>query len=328
MKKIFSLLMISFLFGAVLNGKNVGANSELAKTKSPVPATRVYFSNEVPLLGIAKESKEFFIKPEGGFAYLIVDNYPDNFAYDQVQVKVYKSINGTSQSYDNKTYNISTGNYYTYIKYDFYSTGYYIFDVYNKYGTFLGTATVTINNQTGSSSAAASPSGSSGSTYNGDCITGYKEYYTSSYGFAMCIPKDCYTTESTTGKDGITINNFYGHKVEVTFMEEPIDGLDKFDLSVVNLTRDYVKSLYSSYYRSEFKLLSSKGDIAIYRSVTKAVPSSGATLQSSVFYVKMYGKKIRGHDYMLLSGPFVENSSDVSYQIIIELGMLAKLKIY
>jgi hypothetical protein len=144
----------------------------------------------------------------------------------------------------------------------------------------------------------------------------------------MCAPRDSYADESQISANKITFNNFYGHKLEVSFMQEPAEGIDKFDASVVDLSRDLLKAYYSSFYRKEFKLLSSKGDLSIYRSVISGTLTSGSQLQSSVFYVRMYGKKIRGYDYMEISGPFVSYSDDVTYQIIIELGMLAKLKIY
>src|SRR5262245_20598723 len=108
MKKQLFLLFICLAILGVSHGKE--------KLFSNSPANhnvfaRVYFSNEVPILGIATESKELFIKSEGGYAYLVIDNHPNNFSYDQVQLKVYKTVNGSYQSYDNKTYTISTSNY-------------------------------------------------------------------------------------------------------------------------------------------------------------------------------------------------------------------------
>ena len=318
-RKFVSQFFYAVLFTCLCAANAYGANNKTIPANSAHFSfgPHIYFTNEVPKYGIATEAKELFIKPDGGYAYLVVDNYPDKFAYDQVQVKVYRSVNGSSQSYDEKTYTISTDLYYTYIKYSFFSTGYYIFDVYSKYGTFLGSANVTISNDNSSSS--------SGST---SCASGYKEYYNSSLGFSMCIPQDSYASDVSDGEDKINVNDFYGKKLSIAFMQEPSMGLDKFDATVVDLTRDMLKNSYSSFYRKEFKLLSSKDDYSIYRSVVSGTTSAGVNQESSVFYVRMYGKKIKDHDYMVINGPFADPGDDISYQIIIELGMLNKFKVY
>ena len=150
-------------------------HTELVNNPCKPPfATHVYFSNVVPVNGLATESKSFDIKPGGGFAYLIVDNYPNNFTYDKLKVKVYKTVNGAYQNFDSKTYSISTGSYYTYIKYDFYSIGNYTFDVFDKNGAVLGTAVVDIYNQ--ASTGSQGNSGDCGREYK-ECKSRYKKGY-------------------------------------------------------------------------------------------------------------------------------------------------------
>lgn len=120
---------------------------------------RVYFSNEVPVSGVAKEGKEFTIDANGSFLYVVVDNYPTNFTSSQLRVKVYKT-NSSLQlvSFDDKNYDINTGYYYTYIKYSFYSAGTYTFDVYTGGGDFIGSGSVVINMNSSSSSSSTSSS--------------------------------------------------------------------------------------------------------------------------------------------------------------------------
>lgn len=142
----------------------------------------------------------------------------------------------------------------------------------------------------------------------------------------MCIPKDAYGVDEEDNK--ITVKEFYGKKLSISFISDPEGGIDKFDASIIDMARDILKTTLPSYYRKEFKMLSSKGDITIYRSVISATTSTGSNLQESLFYVKMNGNKIKGKDYMLVSGPLCNPSDDASYQIIIELGMLSHLKIY
>lgn len=182
-KKIFSLgltaLLFAFFYNVNAGDLNNPYKSTIKNTESPDVATRVYFSNEIPIAGIAKEGKEFNIDPsKGSFLYMIIDNYPNNFTYNQVRVYIYKKVNGTSQKYDEKTYDISTNLYYTYIKYSFYSEGNYIFDVFDKNMGFVGTAEVTIY-YTGSAStdAAAKISGSTSTNTSTDPYSKSKVYF-------------------------------------------------------------------------------------------------------------------------------------------------------
>jgi len=189
MKKIIILFACALLLTNNLSevyGKNI--KKEYQKNAF---ATRVYFSNQVPVAGIAVEGSVFDIDPtNGSFLYLIIDNYPDNFTYDQVQIKVYKTTNGVNQSYDNQTYNISTSQYFTYIKYSFYTDGDYIFDVFNKYGTFMGTGKVKINYKGTSAQATPINSTSSSSSSSSDPYIKSKVYFSTEvpfYGIAKDV---------------------------------------------------------------------------------------------------------------------------------------------
>jgi hypothetical protein len=142
----------------------------------------------------------------------------------------------------------------------------------------------------------------------------------------MCIPKDSYV--DAEGDDKLTVKEFYGKKLSISFMNEPENGIDAFDASVIDMTKGIVKTSFTSYYRKEFKMISSKNNITIYRSVISATSNAGTVLQRSSYYIKMNGNKIKGKDFMDVSGPFVSSSDDETYQIIIELGMLSHLKVY
>jgi hypothetical protein len=111
-------------------------------------SARVYFSTQIPIDGIAKESKVFYIDPNGSFAYVIVDNYPSSIAYNKLKVLVYKTINGLPERVDERFYDVDGRLTYTYIKYSFFSTGSYIFDVFSENNTFIGTGKVEILNST------------------------------------------------------------------------------------------------------------------------------------------------------------------------------------
>ncbi len=105
---------------------------------------RVYFSNEIPIDGIAKEGKLFYIQSGGNFLYLIVDNYPSALNYSKLKVKVFKTENLLPVKTDEKIYDVDGSYSYTYIKYTFYDAGWYSFDVYSVAGDFIGTGTVEI----------------------------------------------------------------------------------------------------------------------------------------------------------------------------------------
>src|SRR6185295_4125269 len=84
---------------------------------------RVYFSNEIPLNGIAKESKLFYIQPGGNFLYVIVDNSPSSLNYSKLRVKIFKTENSVPVKSDERVYDIDGSLSYTFIKYSFYDAG-------------------------------------------------------------------------------------------------------------------------------------------------------------------------------------------------------------
>lgn len=313
----FRLMIIFFLLLAVkTNAHDRDNNANTSKLAN----AHVYFSTEIPVGGNAKEETEFTIATDGGYAYLVVNNYPDNFNYDELKVKVKKAIGGSDEAFDSKIYTIKSNVFSTYIKYSFFSSGFYSFDVYSKYGNLVGSTTVTIKVGSSSSSSSSSPS-------TDDCIaSSYKQYYNSTMGFSLCIPKDGYV--ETAGEDKMTLKGFYGKELTISFMQEPHSGVDAFDASVVQQTKDILGESFTSYYRKDFKIVSSKGDNIIFRSVVSARSKGGIVFSRSKYYIKMNGNKIRGKDYMVVSGPFVDPSDDDTYQTIIELGMLSHLKIY
>jgi hypothetical protein len=117
---------------------------------------RVYFSTEVPVAGIAKEGTEFTIDPvNGSFLYVVVDNYPNYFTSKNLKVKVSKKVSLEYQNFDEKSYEINTDHFYTYIKYSFYSAGTYLFDVYND-DSFIGSGSVIIKEKTSTYSSTSS----------------------------------------------------------------------------------------------------------------------------------------------------------------------------
>jgi hypothetical protein len=307
-----------------MNAEDAGMTREMLKTASPLRynLAHVYFSAEVPVNGRAKEERELFIQPGGGFAYLVVDNYPNNFTFDQIQAKIYKTVNGTEQYFDSQTYNISMSYYFTYVKYTFYSYGNYIFDIFDKFGNVLGTTTVTIS--------PAANTNSSG-TNNIDCGSEYKQYYNSSLRMSLCIPKNCYTEESQSGDDAIKLKNYYSKDVPISFMQEPAEGMERFDAKVSDIARDILlkSAVYKSYQRTEFVLLSPiRTDLDVYRSTVMGITTAGDTLQNAHYYIKFIGFKIRGHDCMTITSPFVSPTVNLLDRIIIESGMLKTLKVY
>jgi hypothetical protein len=187
MKRSTAFLLLSvFFFSTVNAGINKTQPASIEKNNL---RARVYFSTEVPSNGIAKEGKEFYIDPStGNFVYCVVDNYPDNFVNSQLVVKIFKTNDKLQLvKWEEKTYDISTGYYYTYIKYSFYSAGTYTFDVYTPGGTFLGSGSVEIKTNAGSSSA-SNPSSSSSSS--SDPYIKSKVYFSTevpSYGVAKDV---------------------------------------------------------------------------------------------------------------------------------------------
>ena len=138
---LFILPTFLLLHGEARTTKNrVGINGHERKQVG----ARVYFSNEIPIAGIAREGKLFYIQPSGNSLYLIVDNYPSALNYSKLRVKVFKTENSLPIKTDEKTFDVNGSYSYTYIKYSFYDAGWYSFDVYSVEGDFIGTGTVEI----------------------------------------------------------------------------------------------------------------------------------------------------------------------------------------
>lgn len=117
-----------------------------ASTGGKYDKARVFTSIEKPVNGIAKEVKSLTINRENGsYAYIIVDNYPNDFDLNTIKLKVYKKIGGKYELLKETNYNIDGDSYFTYIKYNFYTDGDYAFDVYDGKGTFIksGYASIT-----------------------------------------------------------------------------------------------------------------------------------------------------------------------------------------
>ena len=158
MKKSLLLFMVPTLLALQAESRITTKNKRatiLSHEKKELGA-RVYFSNEIPVDGIAKEGKLFYIQPGGNYLYVIVDNYPSALNHSKLKVNVYKTENLLSVKTDEKIYDINGNFSYTYLKYNFYQAGWYNFDVYSIEGDYLGTGTVEIKFQNPSYSSSVS----------------------------------------------------------------------------------------------------------------------------------------------------------------------------
>lgn len=182
MRRIACMLLALFIYN-LSEARNNDHSLQITNNEKNFRA-RVYFSNEVPVAGVAKEGKEYNIDADGSFLYVIVDNYPNNFGFSQIKVKVYKTGDNLQlKVHDEKTYDINSSLYYTYIKYSFYSAGTYTFDVYTTGGELLGSGTVLINMKS---------SGGSSNASNSDPYAKSKVYFSTeipSYGIAKDVKK-------------------------------------------------------------------------------------------------------------------------------------------
>ncbi|MGN6530304.1 MAG: hypothetical protein ACTHK0_00945 [Ginsengibacter sp.] len=116
-----------------------------SNTLSKYANSKVFCSIEVPVYGIAKESSTLIInKTNGSYAYIVIDNYPTNFNVSSIVLKSYRKVNGEWKRVDNKTYDIKSDSFYTYIKYPFYDAGDYVFDVYDVNNNFINSGYVTV----------------------------------------------------------------------------------------------------------------------------------------------------------------------------------------
>lgn len=114
-----------------------GGSSNYSKARS-------FISIEVPVAGIATESKSILISRKGSYAYIVVDNYPNDFNVDGIKLKAYKKVSGEYKKVEEKEYDIKSDSYYTYIKYSFFDNGDYAFDIYDENDVFIATAYVTV----------------------------------------------------------------------------------------------------------------------------------------------------------------------------------------
>ncbi|MBI3501090.1 MAG: trypsin-like peptidase domain-containing protein [Bacteroidetes bacterium] len=90
--------------------------------------------------------KDFSIGKEGGFVYLVLDNYPDALNTGEIIVDIWKKKGSKYDSFvETKRYSITnTSLDYTYFKYTFYETGEYKFSVFTKDQTWINTGYVII----------------------------------------------------------------------------------------------------------------------------------------------------------------------------------------
>jgi hypothetical protein len=114
-------------------------------SNTPVYGPRVYFSTQTPIAGIATDVKAFQLQPGGGYVYVVVDNYPNNFNVRSLRVNVYKWDDGAYRREDKLSYKIDGDLYFTYFKYTFRKVGDYRFDVYDGKDKFINTGYVTIS---------------------------------------------------------------------------------------------------------------------------------------------------------------------------------------
>ncbi|MEO9211131.1 MAG: hypothetical protein ABI208_08530 [Ginsengibacter sp.] len=105
---------------------------------------KVFCSLEVPVYGIASETKSIVISSKGSYAYIVIDNYPTNFGVSGITLKGYRKVDGKYAKETDDEYTISADSYYTYIKYSFYKAGDYAFDVYDANKVFIGTGYVKV----------------------------------------------------------------------------------------------------------------------------------------------------------------------------------------
>lgn len=136
--------------GTFINSAYVTANAKTSTTTNDggsgkYSKAKAYIALDVPVAGVAKQVSSIVINPDkGSYAYIVIDNYPTNFNVDKINLKSYKKVNGKYEKLNDQTYNISGDNYYTYIKYSFYTKGEYAFDVYDENDVFVATAYVTV----------------------------------------------------------------------------------------------------------------------------------------------------------------------------------------
>lgn len=129
------------------NNTNTNTNTTTTNTNSTgkYAKAKVFCSLEVPVYGIATESKSIVIDKNGSYAYMVIDNYPENFNVSGINLKAYRKVDGQWVKETDESYTIKSDSYYTYIKYSFYKAGEYAFDVYDDNKVFIGTGYVKVS---------------------------------------------------------------------------------------------------------------------------------------------------------------------------------------
>lgn len=88
---------------------------------------------------------EFSIGKEGGYIYVVVDNYPDKLNTEGITVEVWKKKGNKYDSFvEEKKFTITGTLDYTYFKYTFKETGDYKISFFTKDGAWINTGYVTI----------------------------------------------------------------------------------------------------------------------------------------------------------------------------------------
>lgn len=94
---------------------------------------------------MTKEYKTITLnRSEGGYAYIVLDNYPEKLINNQVRLKSYRKINGNFEKPNEGNYNINEDLNYTRIKYSFLTNGEYALDIHDKDGALIQSAYVTV----------------------------------------------------------------------------------------------------------------------------------------------------------------------------------------
>jgi len=127
-------------------GGNTSETTTTGTGTSYYAKSKVSFTNdEAYILKSENYYTEFNISKEGGFIYVVVDNYPTKLNTDQIIVDIWKKKGSKYDSFvETKRYDITSSLDYTYFKYTFYETGEYKISVFTKDETWINTGYVTI----------------------------------------------------------------------------------------------------------------------------------------------------------------------------------------
>lgn len=128
-----------------IDSDNTPTTTTTTTGTSKYSKARAFVSIDVPVNGIADESKSILItRQSGSYAYIVVDNYPNNFNVSGIKLKCYRKVDGDYKKIEDKEYTIKSDSYYTYIKYSFFDIGDHAFDIYDENDNFIKTAYVTV----------------------------------------------------------------------------------------------------------------------------------------------------------------------------------------